>query len=348
MRWMKCILVLILCLSLAMLPTMGADGFPKTIVDSANRTVTIEKPVERIVPIITWAYEPIWILGLKDKVMGVTTNAKEDPTVYSWLSGIENKQSVGSYKEPDYEKIIELHPDLVIIGRNAGTNAPEKLAHTDIPVVWLNFNNPATFDKELEILASLTGTDEKANSFVSWKQEKLDVITSRTSEIEPKIRVYANWCDSPFLSASNGSGIQEVIKMAGGRNIANGLGKTYPEVEKEWVVKENPEALIVGATGCKSKITGYLVENPDEVKKLIETNSKTEGLNQTEAVQNGKIFVMDGRCEEAVRGFVGVYYLAKWLYPEQFKDLDPEAIHKEYFEKWLGMPYKGIWAYPLV
>ncbi len=343
MSWIKTVLAFALCISLVILPAMGAEVFPKTIVDSANRTVTIDEPVKTIVPIITWAYEPILILGLKDKVVGVTTDTI---TNYGNMTkGISDK-SVGTYREPDYEKIIQLHPDLVIIGRNAAENAEEKLAPAGIPVVWLNFNNPATFDKEFKILASLTGTDEKANSFLSWKQEKLDVITSQTTKIKTKTHVYPNWCDYPLLSASNGSGIQEEITMAGGMNIASGLAKTYPEVDAEWVVKENPEAIIVGSTGCKATTMGYSVDNFEEAKKLIETTSNAAGLNQTKAVKNGKVFVLDGRCEEAVRGFVGVCYLAKWLYPEQFKDLDPEAIHKEYFEKWLGVPYKGIWAYP--
>jgi iron complex transport system substrate-binding protein len=38
--------------------------------------------------------------------------------------------------------------------------------------------------------------------------------------------------------------------------------------------------------------------------------------------------------------------MAKWFYPERFKDLDPEVVHKEYFEEWLGVPYRGIWTYP--
>ena len=40
----------------------GEDGYPKTIVDSANRTVTIDKQVSKIVPLVTWSYEPIYIL----------------------------------------------------------------------------------------------------------------------------------------------------------------------------------------------------------------------------------------------------------------------------------------------
>ena len=172
----------------------GEYARQKTIVDSANRTVTIDKPVEKLVPIITWAYEPILILGLKDNIVGVTTDTI---TNYGNMTKDIVDKSIGSYKEPDYEKIIQLHLDLVIIGRNAGANAEEKLTPAGIPVVWLNFNDPTTFDKEFKILASLTKTDEKANNFLSWKQEKLDAITSKTSKIENRIRVYPNWCDYP-------------------------------------------------------------------------------------------------------------------------------------------------------
>lgn len=39
MKLIKCTLALALCLSLAVLPALGSEGFPKTIVDSANRAV---------------------------------------------------------------------------------------------------------------------------------------------------------------------------------------------------------------------------------------------------------------------------------------------------------------------
>jgi iron complex transport system substrate-binding protein len=43
---------------------------------------------------------------------------------------------------------------------------------------------------------------------------------------------------------------------------------------------------------------------------------------------------------------VGLSYLAKWFYPEKFPDLDPEAIHKEYLERFQGLKYQGIFVYP--
>ena len=44
--------------------------------------------------------------------------------------------------------------------------------------------------------------------------------------------------------------------------------------------------------------------------------------------------------------YIGAIYCAKWFYPELFKDMDPEAIHKEFVEKWIGARFGGIWAYP--
>lgn len=45
-------------------------------------------------------------LGAQDRVVGVTNTAKD--LAYTWLPGIQNKSSIGEYKELDYEKIIEL------------------------------------------------------------------------------------------------------------------------------------------------------------------------------------------------------------------------------------------------
>ena len=37
--------------------------------------------------------------------------------------------------------------------------------------------------------------------------------------------------------------------------------------------------------------------------------------------------------------------LCKYLYPEEFSDIDVEEYSKEYFENLLEAEYKGIWYY---
>ena len=45
---------------------------------------------------------------------------------------------------------------------------------------------------------------------------------------------------------------------------------------------------------------------------------------------------------------IAVLYSAKWFYPDIFSNLNPEEVHREYFERWLRVEYRGIWAYPLI
>jgi iron complex transport system substrate-binding protein len=47
---------------------------------------------------------------------------------------------------------------------------------------------------------------------------------------------------------------------------------------------------------------------------------------------------------------VTLAYMAKWLHPELFSDLDPQAIHQEYLTDFLGIDYDlsehGVFVYP--
>ena len=317
-----------------------------TVVDSADRTVTVSMPVERIIPMVTWSYEPVWILEAQDKVVGVTTDAKQREDVYSWLPGILDKPTIGTYRELDYEKVLEVNPDIVIVGGGKVEEQEEKLAPAGITVLVLHFKSQEKFANEFTILAKILGKDDKAEEFLSWKQSYLDWIKEKTEGMEPKVRVYTNWCGYPWLSASEGSGIHDVITMAGGYNIASGLPGPYPWVESEWVLRENPEVIIIGATGCSVPPTGYFMDSDEEAKRLVEETCNTTGLKETAAVENGGVYVLNGYLMETVRGYIGAYYCARWFYPQEFADLNPEEIHREYFEEWLDVPYQGIWVYP--
>ena len=349
MRLINYALTLVLCLSLAILPALGTEGFPKTIVDSANRTLIIDEPVERIVPMVAWSYEPLYILGAHEKIIGAEKGSKDQ---YSYLTGMADKPVIGTYKELDYEKVIELKPDLVIVQPKFITEVDQKLSPLGINVVCLPFNQLDMFDKELKTLAEMLGPEEEARAeeFIAWKQGSLDALQSKVEGRDAKVKVYGEWSDTPWYTGSKLSGMDEVITMAGGFNIAGplnsegNLSMRYPTVDAEWVLKENPEVIIFPAFDY---FTGYLQTDSSNSTKYIEEAKIRSGLNGTDAAENDRLYVIDAYLIEAARGFIGAQYLAKWLYPELFEDLNPEEIHQEYFESWLGVPYKGIWAYPL-
>jgi len=61
---------------------------------------------------------------------------------------------------------------------------------------------------------------------------------------------------------------------------------------------------------------------------------------------NGKVFIICTDLQGAGKRPAGLPYLAKVFHPELFKDLQPEFVLKEYYEKWQGVPDQGVYIYP--
>lgn len=327
------------------------EKYPITITDSANRTITIYKPVKRLIIQPTFEYEPVFILGAQDRLVAVTSTAQK---CFFYMPGIKDKPAVGEYKEIDYEAVIENQPDIYILGSNKTLNDVEsKLNPIGTTVIVMDLSSLITFKDSFRTLAKMMEEEDRAEEFLSWWESYINDIKEKTDEIEPKRKVYNDYANElPWSTGARTSGIDDSITLAGGFNIARNLDKLYyAEVDPEWVLEQNPEVLIIPAfhdyDPSGDYLTGYQLENGDNARKFIGEISQWDEWKHLEAVKNGKIYVLDGDTGfTSCKAVIAAAYMAKWFYPEQFKDLDPEAIHKEYFEEWLDVPYQGIWAYP--
>lgn len=343
-------MLLVAIFSLAVMPAACEDGYPKTIADCyTNRTVTIDEPVERIVLLLGTAHEPVYILGQEDKIVGTMVQASK---CLNFLSGIEDLPILGTYAEHDYEKIVELDPDLVIVYPNYAEPVYEALSGTGIEIATFKFNDQNRFADELRTLADMMGGEEKAEEFLSWRQEYLDLLEDRTADIEPdeRCKVYVEYARVPWESSGNDSPVDGRVKRAGGLNIASVIDVVTPMVSPEWVLESNPQAIVFLSTDDYSPpmLTNYFMENTDNAHSFLDEAATRSGLSGTDAVKEDNLYVMDQfLMASAARDFIASMYLAKWFYPDKFEDFDPEEVHREYFEEWLGVPYQGIWAYPL-
>jgi iron complex transport system substrate-binding protein len=326
------------------------EKYPIEINDSSNRTIVIYKPIKKIVVQTTTAYIPLFILESQDKIAAVTMEAQQD---YSWIPGMEDKPTVGGYLDLDFEKILSVKPDVILTSKDR-PDIREKVG-PNITVIALKFAETGKFVKEFRSLAKLLEKEERAEEFISWRNSTIGKIKERTESIDPKIRVLlgsGGAPNEPWHCNTVGSGIHDAVTMAGGFNIVSEIPGSYTvTVDPEWVLKRDPEAIIImnwGAGEEPSGLTGYDLKNPDAAKQYIETVLNKEILRNTSAIKNKKVYVIDGPTMlGSSTSYLGAIYCAKWFYPELFKDMDPESIHKEFIEKWLGATYKGIWAYPV-
>jgi iron complex transport system substrate-binding protein len=129
--------------------------------------------------------------------------------------------------------------------------------------------------------------------------------------------------------------------MAEGINIFADL-PPFCEVSPEAVVGKNPDVIIKNT--C---INGYSLTDTVMLEESREEIMNRPELAKVTAVKNGDVYALSYTIiGEGGKYPAGVCNLAKILYPDKFEDLDPNAILKEYLEKYQGLPYQGVYIYP--
>ena len=323
-------------------PKESAPEEALTVVDSAGRLVVIPQPVERVVSVFSYADVAMCILGVPEKLVGCSSFVKKNKEQFPQLA---HAADVGWAWNPNWEVIYSLKPQVLLVPATWGEDISkyvDKCEPAGIKVVCLDLK-PAAFNRDLMILAKIIGAEERARQHIAWRNHYIDLIRRRVRSLkeEEKVSVYIEgW--SEWSTASEGSAYHQCVTIAGGKNIAAELEGEYPKVSPEWVLEHNPDVII--KVSYKTGV-GYTVSDTSEVEALRNEIMNRAILKDTKAVREGRVYVIKSSIL-LKRSEVGIAYIAKWLYPDLFEDLDPKQIHKEWFEKWFGAPYRGVWAYP--
>ena len=324
-----------------------------TIIDSADRTVTVNKPVERIVVLTYPDAEAIKIVKAEERVVGVSSDIKARGTFFPELSKLP---STGVTSNPDLERIIELNPDIVCTGKlkSMGTNLENKLPDTIAVTCW-DMGRLEVMTKNIRMLGYVLGNTEDAREFCTFYQEYLDeMIWDRVSDIPDgdRERVYIEYSED-YRAFATGSSGHEICVAAGGVNIAADLPrfseKPIVEVDCEWLIEENPD-VIVKAVRCKTGLCGYGEDDPEAIGQERDRIMSRPGWVGMTAVAENRTYLIDMDLVGSTANFIGATYMAKWLYPDLFEDLDPEAFHQEYLTRFQRLDYdldeNGVFVCP--
>lgn len=320
-----------------------------TIYDQ-SKIVAIPMPVEKIVILNLACAEAIRCLKAEDKVIGIGTSMTEGANK-DFFPELSDLPAVGKWSDPDIEAILRLKPDVVIADlRTPDTEKLEdKLAGSGIAVLRMGFTYPDYSMPEMMALGMILGKKDEAAQFTDFAGNYIDLIEDRVSTIQesemPRVYPIYYTSDNLWKTGSNGSIVDMLCGLAGGDNIAHnltgGTGGMYPTVDPEWVVQENPQIIFTW-----SSPGGYSVDNDTQMQELWTRIIDAPELAEVDAVKDSQVHLMTTEVTSRPRWFVGLAYLAKWFYPDQFEDLDPEAVHKEYLERFQGVGYQGTFVYP--
>jgi len=331
--------------------------YPLTITDSAEKTIVLDKPVEKVIVLNSRIAEAMRILGVEDKIVAVSDSIIESSKQFPMLS---KKPSIGSGLRPCVETIVSFKPDVVF----AWVRRPDpkvlqedELEAAGIKVIRLDLYRPKTLLKEMKILGEEFNKKAELEAYIDWHDNYINLIKSRVATIseEDRVRVFI---ESDGVGKNPGtrramggrSGIQELVTIAGGINIAaDYIPKTSGDVETEWILAQNPD-VIIGRE--MRRAGGFETDDPADMREhYLEIKELPGFAEKVKAVIDNRVYIISSDIVGGPPLPVGAAYLAKWFYPEKFEDLDPQAIHQEYIDKfWGGISYdvtaEGVFVYP--
>jgi iron complex transport system substrate-binding protein len=198
-------------------------------------------PPARIVSTSPSITETLFALGLGDRVVGVSTYCRFPPEA-------ARLPKVGTFLKPDAEAIAGLRPDLVVV-HELSTGIDRKLASLRIPFVVVDRGTLASVFSSIRQIAAAAGAPARADALVADIERRLDAVR-RAGSSGPHPRVLFIIGRSPgmlsdLVAVGPGSYIDELIEIAGGRNVLAIRGQPeYPRISMETVLRLDPDVIV--------------------------------------------------------------------------------------------------------
>jgi len=309
----------------------------------AEEPVTVPMPVETMIAASYNKVKMLCAFGEQDKIVGIVESAK---TVKELGSFLENKTVIGQSNHIwDIEKILEINPDFVHSTGKYSPEYKEQLSTANIPIVLMDFSTQKKYYKEVKNMGYLLDKKERAEELIKFEEQHHELIAERVKHLndEQKPRVYLE-SNKDYKACGPGNPYHQPIIDGGGINIFNDITSTV-DIDPEAVIVRNPQ-IIIKMIYSGSVSSGYDVTDTSQLDEVRNDIMNRTGWDKIDAVKNRRVFLIDLDAQ-SVHPSVYQSYIAKWLHPELFEDIDPVAIHEEWFERFLGINFKGIYAYPL-
>jgi ABC-type Fe3+-hydroxamate transport system substrate-binding protein len=197
-------------------------------------------PPQRIVSLVPNITEELYLLGVQDRIVGVTIYCQRPPEAQS-------KERVGAVVEVNVEKIVSLRPDLVFASPLTDRRQIEKLR--DVGVRIEVFQPSQDFEglcAEFLELAHFVGREKEAQEIIKRSERELAHIKEMIKGL-PTPRVFVQIGEKPLVAAGGDSFIDDFVSFAGGVNIAHEVKTSV--YSREEVVRRNPDIILIAKMG---------------------------------------------------------------------------------------------------
>lgn len=287
-------LVSVFCLG-ARLP--AAPPAPVSAQDDLDTQVTLPRPARRVVTLAPSSTECLFAIQAGDLVVGVDEYS-------DFPSAARRLTHVGTFSNPDVERIFALRPELVVVTFGNPKALIKRLRRRRVAVYVQNPHTVEGVFKNMLDLGTLTGRRAEAEARVKRQQTRLKQIQRRVAKLPPVTVAVLVSDQSPLRVAGGQSHIQDVLRLAGGKNIAADLQQPYPTLDPARFVALRPEAILLAGASAKR----------------LQRLGKRPGIRVTPAARQKRIYSVtaDWLYRPGPRLVKAVEEIARLLHPKAF------------------------------
>lgn len=241
--------------------------------ESARRGTAFPR---RIVCLTDETTETLYLLGEQDRIVGVSAYAVRPAET-------RNKPRVSAFKNANFNKILDLKPDLVLTFSDVQAEIAGELIRRGVTVLAFNQRSIAEIFDMIAVLSRIVGRQSEGEVLISELHRGLDAISESAKRFTRRPRVYFEEWNDPLISGIEW--VEELIEIAGGEPVFPELrkcGKAQDRVvNSAEVAARDPEVILASWCGKRVKT--------EDIKSR-------PGWDEISAVRGGHVYEIPSTC----------------------------------------------------
>jgi len=206
--------------------------------DMLARSVAIPDRPLRVVSLAPSITETIYALGRGDWLVGATD-------VCDYPAPARALPRVGGIAAPNLERIVRLRPDLVFATAEGNArDLLDRLERLGLPTFALRPDSYTGVVDSMVAMGRALAADRAARRTVEDIQQQVRRIQGLVAGRSRPGVLYLIWTD-PLIAAGAGTYLDDLLGLAGGRNIVWERTGSYPRLNWEQVVARVPDVILL-------------------------------------------------------------------------------------------------------
>ena len=223
-------------------PVTGARANPLVLSDDTGQRVTLPHAPLRIVSLAPGATEMLFAAGAGERLVA-TVNFSNEP------AAARRVPRIGDVTVIDMERLIALHPDVVVAWPGGGNPAQlERISQLGIPIYRQQVNRLADLPASLRRLGTLGANPASARQAADALQNELARLAreyGRGNGTHPTVLLEV-W-NRPIYTVGGTHLMSDALALCGARNVFGDLRELGPVIDTEAVIARNPDIIVAAA-----------------------------------------------------------------------------------------------------